>query len=147
MTVPIDKDKAYKVIDVIDGDTIKILIDGHEITTRLLGIDTPEVVDPRKPVQCYGKEASHETKSLLTGKSVSIMLNPDYDRTDKYGRLLGYIYLDGIFVNELLVKEGFAREYTYNDRKPYQFQKLFRNDELKAKQANKGLWDACLQNK
>ena len=157
IVTPIDSKKTYLVSEVIDGDTVKSIINGHEITIRLLGIDTPEVVDPRKPIQCYGKEASNETKALLTGKNISIELNPNYDRVDKYGRLLGYVYLaknadvsttvgkssDRLFVNEFLIKEGFAREYTYNSKKPYKFQKLFKFDEAEAQKNNKGLWKKC----
>ena len=152
--VIIDPDKTYLVSDVVDGDTIKVQVDGHEITVRLLGINTPEVLDPRKPVECYGPEASAETKSLLTGKSVSLALNPNYDRVDKYGRLLAYVRLIGDnstgsstqFLNELLVKEGYAREYTFDVKNPYQYQSLFKVDEIEAKQAKKGLWGKCLAN-
>jgi len=150
-TVQIDPQKLYPVTDVVDGDTIKTLISGYVITIRLLGINTPEVVDPRKPVECYGREASAETKSLLTGKSVSISLNPNYERVDMYGRLLAYVRLVdpndistiSLFVNEFLVKQGFAYEYTFNEKNPYQYQKQFKVDELEAKNAKRGLWGKC----
>jgi micrococcal nuclease len=152
-TVPIDPNKQYPVSQVVDGDTIKTIIDGHSITIRLLGINTPETVKPNWPVECYGPEASEEVKSLLTGKSVSLSLNPDYERIDKYGRLLAYVRLgdasaiDNEFVNEYLVKEGYAREYTFNDKNPYQYQKQFKDDEATAKAAGKGLWGKCKENK
>jgi len=157
--VNIDPQKLYPVTDVVDGDTIKTSIEGRSITIRLLGINTPEVVDPRKSVECYGPEASVETKSLLTGKSVFISLNKNYEKVDKYGRLLAYIRLNDadnnlasdqksiststLFINEFLIKEGFAYEYTFNEKNPYQYQKLFKDDELKAKKAKKGLWGKC----
>ena len=149
--VTIDPTKPYVVTDVIDGDTIKSYIDGHEITIRLLGIDTPEVVDPRKPVQCYGPEASQETKLLLAGANMSsssyvyISLNPAYERIDKYGRLLAYIHRasDDLFVNEFLIKEGYAREYTFNEKNPYQYQSLFKTDQAMAQKSGKGLWAKC----
>jgi micrococcal nuclease len=153
--VVIDPAKGYRVVEVVDGDTIKVLIDGHEITVRLLGINTPEVLDPRKPVECYGPEASEETKSLLIGKSVLLVLNPNYERIDKYGRLLVYVRLmqspdelpaatsSELFVNEFLIKEGYAREYTFNEKNPYQYQSLFKLDESRAKGAKKGLWGKC----
>lgn len=139
--VPIDPQKLYPVTDVVDGDTVKTLISGHVITIRLLGINTPEVVDPRRPVECYGPEASTETKKLLTNKSVSITLNPNYERVDMYGRLLAYIRLvdpndsstTNLFVNEFLIKEGFAYEYTFNEKNPYQYQKQFKADEIRSK--------------
>lgn len=76
------------VAKVIDGDTI-MANDG--MTIRLIGIDTPETVDPRRPVGCFGKEASNFTKQLLLGKQISV--EKDVSETDKYGRLLRYVYL------------------------------------------------------
>lgn len=154
-TVPIDPNKLYKVIQVVDGDTFKALIDGHSITIRLLGVNAPETVKPNSPVECYGPEASAEMKSLLIGKNVLLALNPDYERIDKYGRLLAYARLendsvvgnasttDGVFINEYLVKRGYAREYTFNYKNPYQYQKQFQLDESIAKEAGKGLWGKC----
>jgi micrococcal nuclease len=143
----IDPARAYPVIEVIDGDTLKTYIDGHEAAIRLLGIDTPEVVDPRKPVQCYGPEASQETKSLLAGASSSVYIafNPAYERVDMYGRFLAYVRRssDGLFINEFLVANGYAREYTFDEKKPYQYQSLFKRDEAAAKRDGKGLWGAC----
>src|SRR3989344_54776 len=74
------------VTQVVDGDTIKVSLQGEEKTVRFVGMDTPETVDPRRPVGCFGKEASNETKSLLTGKLV--ILQKDVSDTDKYHRLL-----------------------------------------------------------
>lgn len=154
MTVPIDPAKSYPVIEVIDGDTLKTIIDGHNITIRLLGVNTPETLDPRKPAECFGPEASALTKSLLIGKSILISLNPNYERIDKFGRLLAYVRLDedsytssigSLFVNEYLIKEGYGREYTFNKKKPYQYQKLFKKDEFDAKNVGKGLWGKCVE--
>lgn len=151
-TVQIDSKRLYPVVEVIDGDTLKIDISGHIITTRLLGVNTPEVVDPRKPAECFGEEASMESKKLLTGKSVFVALNPNYERIDKFGRLLAYIWLSfdssestssRRFVNEYLIKEGYAREYTFNRNNPYQYQKLFKDVEVQAKKMKKGLWGKC----
>jgi micrococcal nuclease len=150
--VNVDPHASYEVVEVVDGDTLKASIEGHLITIRLLGINTPEVLDPRKPVECYGPEASAESKSLLTGKDIFIALNQNYDRIDKYGRLLAYVRIvsqpvsssSTVFLNEFLIKEGYAREYTFNEKNPYQYQGLFRADELEAKKAGKGLWGKCL---
>ena len=153
--VVIDPNVEYLVSDVVDGDTIKMFADGHEITVRMLGINTPEVLDPRKPVECYGPEASEEIKSLLAGKSVLLALNPNYERVDKYGRLLAYVRLtqspgklpgatsSELFVNEFLIKEGYAREYTFNEKNPYQYQSLFKLNESEARKAQRGLWGKC----
>jgi micrococcal nuclease len=141
--INIDPNELYKVTEVLDGDTFKVKIDSKEVTVRMLGINTPETIDPRKPPECFGKEASEETKSLLNHRQVKLALNPNREKTDKYGRILGYVYRDdGLFVNELLIKQGFAREYTVG--KPYQFQKEFKDDQKEAKNAQKGLWSACV---
>lgn len=129
------------VTKVIDGDTIAI--QGGE-KVRLIGIDTPETVDPRRPVGCFGKEASNETKRLLTGKKV--YLEKDVSETDKYKRLLRYIYLplDGsqmLFVNDYLVREGFATALTYPPDVKYSEQ--FLEAQRQAREAKKGLWGRC----
>lgn len=125
------------VIKVIDGDTIEVS-GGEKI--RYIGIDTPETVDPRRPVMCFGKQASDENKKLVEGKTV--VLVKDVSETDKYGRLLRYVYLpDGTFINELLVKEGYARATSYPPDVKYQ--ELFRSAEQQARDAQIGLWGSC----
>lgn len=133
------------VTKVIDGDTIKI---EGDITVRLLGIDTPETVDTRRPVGCFGKEASNETKGLLSGKQV--ILQKDITDKDKYGRLLRYIYLpldpstssgQMLFVNDYLIREGFAKVLTIPPDVKYAEQ--FLEAQRKAREAKKGLWGMC----
>jgi micrococcal nuclease len=131
---------TYAVSRVIDGDTIVVLMEGKEETVRLLGIDTPETVDPRKPIQCFGIEASNETKSLLDGRQVTLQSDQTQSDRDKYGRLLRYVFRDdGLFVDEYLIKAGFAYEYTYLGV-PYKYQTTFRTDQKSAKLAGLGLW-------
>ncbi len=137
--------KTFQVDKVVDGDTIKIIIGDQKQTVRLLGIDTPEVVDPRKTVQCFGKQASEKTKALVMGKIVVLESDPTQGDQDKYGRLLRYVYLeDGTFINDVLVREGYAHEYTYQS-KPYKYQEQFIDAEKEAQEQKKGLWadDAC----
>ncbi len=142
--ISIDQEKLYQIVYVVDGDTFNVKIGSHEIRVRMLGIDTPEAVDPRKPVQCYGNEASDQTKELLSGRQVRLKLNPDREEKDKYGRYLAYVYRDdNLFVNEFLLENGFAREYTYG--KSYMLQEEFREIENKAKTENIGLWSTCAQ--
>src|SRR5690242_16918136 len=90
---------------VVDGDTVIVRAGGRDLRVRLLGIDTPETVDPDRPVGCFGPEASAYTKHLLTGRSVSLV----YDRElhDRYGRLLAYVYVQGRFVNAALIRLGY----------------------------------------
>lgn len=130
-----------KVLKVVDGDTFE-LESGDKV--RLVGIDTPETVDPRRSVGCFGKEASNEAKSLLTGKAV--ILEKDITEKDKYGRLLRYVYLpldngQTLFVNDYLVREGFAKVYTYPP--DVKFNERFLEAERQARQLNKGLWKKC----
>lgn len=142
LVVSINQDKYYPVVSVIDGDTFKAKVGRHVITVRLLGIDTPETVDPRKPEQCYGIEASNETKKILAGQSVRLQLNPDREEKDRYGRYLAYAYLaDNTLLNKYLIENGFAREYTYG--KSYVFQTDFKESEETAKKNRIGLWGVC----
>lgn len=122
---------------VVDGDTI-VINTGEKV--RLIGINTPETVDPRASVQCFGKEASDYAKNLLTGSVVT--LEKDISDKDKYGRLLRYVYKDGQLVNELLVHEGFARVATYPPDVKYQ--QKFQEAEKFARTHNLGLWNKCL---
>ncbi len=129
----------YPVVRVVDGDTIIIAKDGTNVTVRLIGLDTPEIVDPRKQVQCFGKEASDEAKKILAGQSVQIETDPSQDTYDKYGRLLAYIFLpDGTNFNEHMIAEGFGYEYTYH--LPYRYQSAFKAAEVRARTNMLGLW-------
>lgn len=136
--------KLNKVLTVIDGDTVDIEIDGKKETVRLIGMDSPETVDPRKPVQCFGKEASDKAKETLTGKMVSLESDPTQGERDKYNRLLRYIFLeDGTNFNKLMISEGYAHEYTYQT--PYKYQEEFKKAQKEAEDNKRGLWadNAC----
>lgn len=129
----------YPVAKVVDGDTLDVVIDGKTERLRLIGIDTPEVVDPRKTVQCFGVEASNKAKSLLAGKRVSLEQDTSQGERDKYGRLLAYVFLeDGVNFNEYMIAEGYAHEYTY--RIPYKYQVEFKAAQSRARDSQKGLW-------
>lgn len=121
---------------VIDGDTIE-LTDGKRV--RYIGIDTPETVDPRKPVQCFGREAHDKNAELLSGKEVR--LEKDISETDKYGRLLRYVYVNDVMVNDTLVREGFAHASSYPPDIKYQEQ--LTQAEAEARQQERGLWSSC----
>ncbi|MDD2646484.1 MAG: thermonuclease family protein [Patescibacteria group bacterium] len=133
--------KLFKVIKVVDGDTIDVDLDGKTERLRLIGIDTPETVDPRKVVQCFGKEASDKAKEILNGKMVSLESDKTQGERDKYDRLLRYVYLeDGTMFNRYMIAEGYAHEYTYQSN-PYKYQAEFKETEKQAREQNKGLWD------
>ena len=127
---------TFKVTRVVDGDTIEI--EGGE-KVRYIGVDTPETVDPRKPVQCFGIEASKKNKELVEGKTVR--LEKDITDRDKYSRLLRYVWVDDLFVNLELVKQGFANSYSYPP--DIKYQKEFLAAETEAREAQRGLWKAC----
>lgn len=103
----------YLVLEVVDGDTYKIKYNGEEKKVRLIGVDTPESVHPDSSKNSeYGKTASSYVKELIENKYVSLEF--DVSQTDKYGRLLAYIYLeDGEMLNSKLIKEGYAQVTTY----------------------------------
>lgn len=129
----------YAVASVTDGDTFKININGKNETVRAIGMDTPETVDPRKPVQCFGKEASNKAKELLSGKKVRLETDPTQGETDKYGRRLAYIYTEGgIFYNKYMIEQGYAHEYTYDI--PYKYQAEFKAAQKSARENQRGLW-------
>jgi len=131
------QERTYLVVRVIDGDTIE-LSDGSKV--RYIGIDTPETVHPSKPVECFGKEASNQNKELVEGKEVR--LEKDVSERDKYGRLLRYIYVNGTFVNDYLVRQGYALSSTYPPDVKYQDQ--FIEAQQEARENNRGLWSACV---
>lgn len=123
-----------RVVRAIDGDTIE-LRGGERI--RLIGVNTPESVDPRRPVQVYGKEAGEFTRRMVEGKDVRLEF--DVERKDRYGRGLAYVFLpDGTFVNAELVRLGFAQAYRYPPNVRYA--DLFHGLQQEARDANRGLW-------
>ena len=128
--------QKVKVIRVIDGDTIEIE-GGQKI--RYIGMDTPETVNPETPVQCFGQEASVKNKELVGGKIVE--LEKDVSETDKYGRLLRYVWVNGSMVNEQLIKEGYARIETFPP--DIKYANRFLIDEKVAKIKKLGLWNKC----
>ena len=127
-----------RVVGVVDGDTIKVSLDGRTETVRLTGVDTPETVHPNRPVEHFGKEASAFTQSRLNGQTVRLEVDPQGDTRDRYGRLLRYVYLeDGTLFNAVLIREGYAHAYTN-----FPFSKLdeFRLLERQARESGAGLW-------
>ncbi len=125
-----------KVVRVIDGDTIEVNIKGSLYKVRYIGIDTPETVHPQKPVEYFGKEASEKNRELIEGKIVR--LEKDVSETDKYGRLLRYVWIDDVMVNAELVRLGYAQVATYPP--DIKYQDLFLRLQREAREAGLGLW-------
>jgi len=128
--------EKVKVKRVVDGDTIE-LQDGRKV--RYIGVNTPETVHPNKKVECFGKEASNVNKKLVEKKEVE--LEKDVSEVDRYGRMLRYVYVNGLFVNEYLVKEGYANVSTFPPDVKYK--DLFLEAEREAREGSRGLWSKC----
>ena len=124
---------------VVDGDTL--VVSGGE-RVRLIGVDTPETKDRRRPVGCFGEQASEFTTALLPAGS-RVRLVGDVEQRDRYQRLLAYAYRlpDGLFVNAELLRRGFAQVLTIppNVAHTDEFLALSRQ----ARAAEQGLWGAC----
>lgn len=135
---------AYQVISVIDGDTIKVSQNGTVMTVRLIGLDTPETKDPRKPVECFGRESTSKMKELVEGKRVTLVSDPTQGDLDKYKRSLRYVMLEtGQDVALKMIQAGFGHEYTYD--LPYAKQAAYKDAQRIAQLEGAGLWatDAC----
>jgi micrococcal nuclease len=127
------------VVDIVDGDTIEVLVNGTTEDVRYIGIDTPESVAPGEPVECYGRQASAANAELVEGENVRLEF--DAERRDQYGRMLAYVYVDDLFVNAELLREGYATTLTIppNDSFAGRFDRL----EQRAGNEGRGLWGAC----
>lgn len=135
--------EANAVIErIVDGDTVVVHLGDDTEKVRLIGIDTPESVDPRRPVECFGKEASAHLAELIA-PNTSVRLEVDAEPRDKYGRLLAYVWRasDGTFVNLTMVADGYANLLTIAPNVTYRDQ--FAAAERSAREAGLGLWSAC----
>ena len=132
--------RTAQVIRVVDGDTILVLLDGVRERVRYIGIDTPESV-AEQPLECYGHRAAEENERLVGGRTVT--LTTDEEPRDRFGRLLAYVRRepDDLFVNEVLVRRGFAT--TLEIRPNVRYAGTFRDEERRARAAGRGLWAAC----
>ncbi|MHB1296308.1 MAG: thermonuclease family protein [Anaerolineae bacterium] len=130
--------RAAEVVDVIDGDTIRVLLDGEEWAVRYIGIDTPEVSVEGGAAEPFAAEATEANRRLVEGKSV--YLEQDVSQTDRYGRLLRYVHVDDTLVNAELVRQGLARAVAYppDTHRQAAFEAL----EAEARDAHRGLWAA-----
>jgi endonuclease YncB( thermonuclease family) len=130
----------YQVLSVIDGDTLRVDVDGQSQTVRVLGIDTPETEFSPVGEECHATEATAYAKHLLEGNKVQLEFDPAQPKTDVYDRLLAYVQLpEGKDFGELMIADGFAREYTYKNN-TYSKQALYKKVENTAKGKQKGVW-------
>nr|DAS13205.1 MAG TPA: SNc [Caudoviricetes sp.] len=136
----IRKSPTYKVLRVVDGDTIHIDYNGKDEKVRFIGLDTPETKDPRKPIQCFGREASAKMTELAENKKVRLEFDKTQGERDKYGRILAFVYSeDNKNLAYEMIRQGYGNEYTYNSN-PYKYQVEFKEAAHKAREENKGLW-------
>ena len=132
------------VTRVIDGDTVEVNINGKLRSVRYIGIDTPETKHPSKSAECFGPEASRFNEELVSGQQV--LLENDVTNTDRYGRLLRYLWIEGVgLVNQILVESGHARVSTYPPDVKYET--LLTESENAARATGNGLWSACSEPK
>lgn len=147
-----DEPSGYEtgvVVDVVDGDTIEVEIarvvegpgagaaePGGTYTVRLIGIDTPESVKPGSPVECFGREAAAAAQALLAGTEVTLV--KDVSETDRFDRLVRYVYLGDEMANARLVVNGYAHAYTYPP--DVRHSELFATLQGQARDDRRGLW-------
>ena len=129
--------QSYEVVQIVDGDTIRVRYNGTVEPVRLIGVDTPETVHPDKPVEFYGVEASNFTKNLLKGERV--VLRFWKEKRDSYGRMLAYVYRapDELFVNLEIIRQGYGVAIGHFD---HRHMDSFIDAEGRAREARKGLW-------
>ena len=130
-----------RVVAVVDGDTVRVRVDGREETVRYIGVDTPETKRPGSPVECFGPAASAANQRLVDGQQVRLEVGEE--QRDRYGRLLAYAYRanDGRLVNQTLVREGYARPLAIEPNVGHAEAFSALADEARA--AGRGLWSAC----
>lgn len=124
----------------VDGDTIKVKVKNKEAIVRMLAVDTPESVHPKKKVEYYGKEASDYTCNLITNaKKIELEYDSNSDKYDKYERLLAWVFVDDYLLQDKLVRNGYAEvAYLYGN---YKYIDLLKDHEVLAKQERIGIWD------
>jgi micrococcal nuclease len=128
-----------RVLEVVDGDTIRVDLDGAVTSIRLIGIDTPETDGPFTDEECFGAEATAFAEAALAGREVE--LTYDVERTDRFDRTLAYVWVDGTLFNERIVREGYALVATFPPNVRY-VDRLTAAQGL-AREGQRGLWGGC----
>lgn len=143
VTPPVASDAAglVPVLDVVDGDTLRVLYQGEPTKVRLVGVDAPETVHPQREDECYGLEASLRLKELAQGKQVRLVVDQQQDDTDRYDRLLRYVESEaGMDLGAELLRGGYVRVYeSLPADRVVTYQELMRE----AQRSQQGLWQAC----
>jgi len=131
--------ETARVLRAVDGDTVEVMRQGQRTRVRYIGINTPESVTPDRPIECFGKEASERNRQLVEGREVR--LERDVSETDRFGRLLRYVWVTDDLINAHLVEEGYAEVSTFPP--DVRYHNLFVSLERSAREEHRGLWAAC----
>ncbi|HEX5016310.1 MAG TPA: thermonuclease family protein [Actinomycetes bacterium] len=132
----------WRVVRVIDGDTIEVRRGNRFRTVRLIGIDTPETVHPNEGVECFGPEATRFTEEVLLGRRVTLEFDTSQGRRDLYGRTLAYVWIAAPhprLFNLIAVRRGYALEYTFD--RAYLHRDDFVEAASAAREARVGVWN------
>jgi len=130
---------AVRVVEVVDGDTVRVDLNGEERPVRLIGIDTPEKDGPYTDEECFGEQATRYTTEALGGRVVGLEF--DVERTDRFDRTLAYVWVDGELFNERILLEGYAVLATFPPNVRYVDR--FTTAQRRARDEQTGLWGSC----
>ena len=147
---PAEAATVYRVISVIDGDTIKVNYNGKATNVRLIGIDAPETSSRANTKKgCYASQAKTYLARRLTGRYVRLTTDYMTGNKDYYGRLLRYVNLGLEDINHTMVYGGYAREYKFWSNNNYWKRSIYLNAQNRAKSARRGLWNlrTCSMNR
>lgn len=135
---PFVSGESFPFMRVVDGDTVVVGVNSRSEYVRLIGIDSPEPHDPSGP-ECYANEATEHLKELARTGLVVLHIDPSQGTRDTYGRLLAYVELpDGTDLGEAMLRDGYAREFTYDQ--PYSRRETYIAAENEALETEAGLW-------
>ena len=134
-----DERLPVDVLEVVDGDTIRVDLDGSSTPVRLIGIDTPEKDGPYTDEECFGAEASRYTERALDGRSIDLEF--DVERTDRFDRTLAYVWVEDALFNERILLDGYAQQATFPPNVRYA--ERFTEAQRSARAAGAGHWTAC----
>lgn len=140
MFTPVYAKEKVEFSSCTDGDTFKIIYNNEIKTVRLLAVDTPESVHPKKEVEYYGKEASDYTCNVLKkANKIELEFDENSDKLDKYDRLLAWVFIDDKLLQESLIEGGYAKvAYLYGD---YKYTTKLQELQEIASNKNIGVWD------
>lgn len=136
---PVNEKEEAVFSKCVDGDTAKLIINGKEETVRFLAIDTPEIKHGDVEADPFGDEASNFTcNKLKNSKNIILEYDANSDKTDKYGRILAFVFTDNLLLQKELIKNGLAKVYyVYGD---YNYIEELRKEEAIAKKNKVGIW-------